>query len=117
MPKAGPRVDDPDHIDQEKEEPWNKTEKKKKKKKKKKRPRKTNGSRTTNCPGTKLAPVVEVHETPNDVVVRVRLCQGAIELSVPKAALTRGSGAGAHRHSSRSKPGRDSKLSRRKEPP
>jgi hypothetical protein len=36
---------------------------------------------------TVLSPVAEVHETPNDVVVRVRLQQGALELSVPKRAL------------------------------
>ena len=34
-----------------------------------------------------LSPVAEVHETPTDVVVRVRLQQGALELSVPKRAL------------------------------
>ena len=32
-------------------------------------------------------PVAEVHETPTDLVVRVRLQQGALELSVPKRAL------------------------------
>jgi hypothetical protein len=35
-----------------------------------------------------LSPVAEVHETPTDVVVRVRLQQGALELSVPKRALS-----------------------------
>jgi hypothetical protein len=34
-----------------------------------------------------LSPVAEVHETPTDIVVRVRLEQGALELSVPKRAL------------------------------
>ena len=34
-----------------------------------------------------LSPVAEVHETPTDIVVRVRLQQGALELSVPKRAL------------------------------
>jgi hypothetical protein len=34
-----------------------------------------------------LSPVAEVRETPTDVVVRVRLQQGALELSVPKRAL------------------------------
>ena len=33
-----------------------------------------------------LSPVAEVHETPTDVVIRVRLQQGALELSVPKRA-------------------------------
>lgn len=37
---------------------------------------------------TILAPVAEVHETPTDVVVRIRLQQGALELSVPKRALS-----------------------------
>ena len=36
---------------------------------------------------TVLSPVAEVHETPTDIVVRVRLQQGALELSVPKRAL------------------------------
>ena len=40
------------------------------------------------APATVLAPVAEVHETPTDVVVRVRLEQGALELSVPKRALS-----------------------------
>ena len=35
-----------------------------------------------------LSPVAEVHETPTDLVVRIRLQQGALELSVPKRALT-----------------------------
>jgi hypothetical protein len=39
------------------------------------------------APRTMLSPVAEVHETPTDVVVRVRLQQGALELSVPKRAL------------------------------
>ncbi len=34
------------------------------------------------------SPVAEVHETPTDVIVRVRLEQGALELSVPKRALS-----------------------------
>ena len=34
-----------------------------------------------------LSPVTEVHETPTDLVIRVRLQQGALELSVPKRAL------------------------------
>ena len=34
-----------------------------------------------------LSPVAEVRETPTDIVVRVRLQQGALELSVPKSAL------------------------------
>ena len=38
-------------------------------------------------PPTVLSPVAEVHETPTDIVVRVRLEQGALELSVPKRAL------------------------------
>jgi hypothetical protein len=36
---------------------------------------------------TVLSPVAEVHETPTDIVVRVRLQQGALELSIPKRAL------------------------------
>ena len=39
------------------------------------------------APGTVFSPIAEVHETPTDVVVRVRLQQGALELSVPKRAL------------------------------
>ena len=39
------------------------------------------------APRTVLSPVAEVHETPIDIVVRIRLEQGAIELSVPKSAL------------------------------
>ena len=39
------------------------------------------------APRTVLSPAVEVHETPTDVVVRVRLQQGALELSVPKREL------------------------------
>jgi hypothetical protein len=34
-----------------------------------------------------LSQVAEVHETPTDIVVRIRLQQGALELSVPKRAL------------------------------
>jgi hypothetical protein len=34
-----------------------------------------------------LSPAAEVRETPTDVVVRIRLQQGALELSVPKRAL------------------------------
>ena len=45
-----------------------------------------NGHRRT-AP-TVLSPVAEVHETPTDIVVRIRLQQGALELSVPKRALT-----------------------------
>jgi hypothetical protein len=37
--------------------------------------------------GTTFAPVAEVRETPTDLVVRIRLQQGAIELCVPKRAL------------------------------
>lgn len=37
--------------------------------------------------GTRLAPVAEVRETPTDLVIRIRLQQGAIELCVPKRAL------------------------------
>lgn len=40
------------------------------------------------APVTVLSPVAEVHETPTDVIVRVRLQQGALELSVPKRALS-----------------------------
>jgi hypothetical protein len=36
---------------------------------------------------TVLSPVAEVHETPTDIVVRIRLEQGALDLSVPKRAL------------------------------
>ena len=39
------------------------------------------------APTKVLSPVAEVHETPTDVVVRIRLQQGALELSVPKRAL------------------------------
>ena len=39
------------------------------------------------APATVLSPVAEVRETPTDIVVRVRLQQGALELSVPKRAL------------------------------
>lgn len=38
-------------------------------------------------PKAVLPPVAEVHETPTDLVIRVRLQQGALELSVPKRAL------------------------------
>ncbi len=51
------------------------------------KPRSPNGSRRR-APVRALAPVAEVHETPTDVVVRVRLQQGALELSVPKRALS-----------------------------
>ena len=44
-----------------------------------------NGHRRT-APAV-LSPVAEVHETPTDIVVRIRLQQGALELSVPKRAL------------------------------
>ena len=50
------------------------------------RPPSRNGHRET-AP-TVLSPVAEVHETPTDLVVRIRLQQGALELSVPKRALT-----------------------------
>jgi hypothetical protein len=50
------------------------------------KPRSVNGSRRK-APVTVLSPGVEVHETPTDLVVRVRLQQGALELSVPKRAL------------------------------
>src|SRR5262245_47622332 len=43
--------------------------------------------RTQTAP-TVLSPVAEVHETATDIVVRIRLQQGALELSVPKRALT-----------------------------
>jgi hypothetical protein len=49
-------------------------------------PHARNGHRPT-AP-TVLSPVAEVHETPTDIVVRIRLQQGALELSVPKRALT-----------------------------
>jgi hypothetical protein len=39
------------------------------------------------APGTMFAPVAEVRETPTDLVIRVRLQQGALELSVPKRTL------------------------------
>jgi hypothetical protein len=38
-------------------------------------------------PKAVLPPVAEVHETPTDLVIRIRLQQGALELSVPKRAL------------------------------
>ena len=50
------------------------------------KPRSSNGFRRR-AP-TVLSPVAEVHETPTDLVVRVRLQQGALELSVPKRALS-----------------------------
>jgi hypothetical protein len=50
------------------------------------KPRSANGLRQR-APGTVFSPVAEVHETPTEVVVRVRLQQGALELSVPKRAL------------------------------
>ena len=49
------------------------------------KPRSANGHRRK-AP-TILSPVAEVHETPTDMVVRIRLQQGALELSVPKSAL------------------------------
>jgi hypothetical protein len=49
-------------------------------------PRSASGSRRQ-APVTVLSPVAEVHETPNEVVVRVHLAQGALELSVPKRVL------------------------------
>ena len=49
------------------------------------KPRSANGHRRR-AP-TILSPVAEVHETPTDLVIRVRLQQGALELSVPKRAL------------------------------
>ena len=51
------------------------------------KPRSPNGS-SRKAPVRVLSPVAEVHETPTDVVVRVRLQQGALELSVPKRALS-----------------------------
>jgi hypothetical protein len=39
------------------------------------------------APRTMFAPVAEVRETPTDLVIRVRLQQGALELCVPKHAL------------------------------
>jgi len=50
------------------------------------RPRSANGFRRR-APVTDLSSVAEVHETPTDFIVRVRLQQGALELSVPKRAL------------------------------
>ena len=50
------------------------------------KPRSANGVRR-GVPAPVLSPVAEVHETPTDVVVRVRLQQGALELSVPKRVL------------------------------
>ena len=50
------------------------------------KPRSARGVRHE-APATVLSPVAEVHETPTDVVVRVRLEHGALELSVPKRAL------------------------------
>lgn len=50
------------------------------------KPASRNGLRR-NAPRTVLSPVAEVRETPTDVVVRIRLQQGALELSVPKRAL------------------------------
>jgi hypothetical protein len=38
-------------------------------------------------PRKTFTPVAEVRETPTDLVIRVRLQQGAIELCVPKRAL------------------------------
>ena len=49
------------------------------------KPRSANGHRRR-AP-TILSPAAEVHETPTDLVIRVRLQQGALELSVPKRAL------------------------------
>lgn len=49
-------------------------------------PRPADGFRRK-APVTVLSPVAEVRETPTDVVVRVRLQQGALEISVPKRAL------------------------------
>jgi hypothetical protein len=39
------------------------------------------------APATLFAPVAEVRETSTDLVIRVRLQQGALELTVPKRAL------------------------------
>jgi len=50
------------------------------------KPRSANSSRRE-APATELRPDAEVHETPTDIVVRVHLAQGALELSVPKRAL------------------------------
>ena len=51
------------------------------------KPRSPNGSRRR-TPVRVTPPVAEVHETPTDVVVRIRLQQGALELSVPKRMLS-----------------------------
>ena len=51
------------------------------------KPRSPNGS-SRKAPVRVLSPVAEVHETPTDVIIRVRLEQGALELSVPKRALS-----------------------------
>ena len=50
------------------------------------KPRSAAGLRRA-APAPVLSPVTEVHETPTDIVVRVRLQQGALELSVPKRVL------------------------------
>ncbi|HEY7149765.1 MAG TPA: hypothetical protein VH420_10010 [Gaiellaceae bacterium] len=50
------------------------------------KPRSTNGVHRR-APVNVLSPAAEVRETPTDVVVRIRLQQGALELSVPKRAL------------------------------
>ena len=51
------------------------------------KPRSPNGS-GRRATARAHSPVAEVHETPTDVIVRVRLQQGALELSVPKRALS-----------------------------
>ena len=50
------------------------------------KPRSPNGSRRR-TPVRVAPPVAEVHETPTDLVIRVRLQHGALELCVPKSAL------------------------------
>jgi hypothetical protein len=50
------------------------------------KPRSPTGS-GRRAPTNVLSPVAEVHETATHVFVRVRLQQGALELSVPKRAL------------------------------
>ena len=49
------------------------------------------------APRTVLSPVAEVRETPTDLVIRVRLGQGALELCVPKRALCESRPINSHR--------------------
>jgi hypothetical protein len=49
--------------------------------------RRPRSSIRSKAPGATFASVAEVRETPTDLVIRVRLHQGAIELCVPKRAL------------------------------